>query len=114
MKFTKITLERSYFFLLLIYSGVMLIVTIFEAQTEFILTFPLYFLLPGYAFIEFAFPQIIKIEKALASVGLSIALFVGINAFIQTFQISQLFSELTIVIIVTILFLIAKLSKITY
>jgi uncharacterized membrane protein len=111
MKLTKILLEKSYFLLLLVYSGIMLFAVAYGAQIAFFLTFPLYFLLPGYAFMEVAYPRVTKVEKIIASVGFSIAFLVGLNAFIQTFEIGPLFSELTIVAIVSIIFLIVKLWK---
>jgi hypothetical protein len=67
--------------------------------------------LPGHAFVSVAFPQVSKTEKIIASVGFSIALLAGLKALIETLEISPLFSELPIAIIVTILLLIAKVGK---
>lgn len=111
MRFTRRALERLYFFVLLVYSVVMFIMIIFEAGAEFPLAFPLYFLLSGYAFMEVAFPKVTKVEKILASLGFSMAFLVGLNAIIQTFGVSQLFSELTFVTIIAVAFLIARLAK---
>ena len=101
--------NRLWTFLLLLYSGTMLVFLILGISTPSLLILPFCLFVPGCAFIVVLFPQLRNLENAFMSIAFSIALFVGIKSFIQTFVLTGLFSELYVVVIFSAICLIAKL-----
>lgn len=101
--------NRLWTFLLLLISGIILVFLIFGISTPPFLILPFCLFVPGYAFVSIIFPQQSNLEKTFMSIAFSIALFVGIRSFIQTFVLVSLFSELSFVTIFSAICLIIKL-----
>ena len=96
-------------FFLLLYSGTILVLLILGISTPSLLILPFYLFVPGYAFVAVLFPQLRILEKAFMSIGFTVALFVGVKSFIQTFAFVGLFSELSLVTVFSAICLITKL-----
>jgi len=101
--------DRLWTPLLLLISGAIFIFLTLEIPTPspLVLLFSLF--VPGYAFIDLVFSELNKPEKAVASLGFSLSLLVGLKSLIQTFGYIGLFSELTLLAIFSSVLLIVKL-----
>lgn len=96
-------------FLLLLCSATILIFHVLEISTPSLLILPFCLFVPGYAFVAVFFSQLRNLERALMSIAFSVALFVGIKSFIQTFALMDIYSELSVVTILSAICLITKL-----
>lgn len=101
--------NRLWIIFLLLYSGTILVFLVLEISTPSLLVLPFCLFVPGYALVAVLFPESRNLEKTLMSIAFSIALFVGIRSFIQTFALRSVFSALSFVIILSVICLITKL-----
>jgi len=96
--------------LLLLYSVVVLVSLLFKPLISLrLIVLPFYIFVPGYAFTTLFLPRLRAIEKVIASLGLSLALFLGIKSFIYTFSLEYFFQGSVILSIISILFLVSNL-----
>jgi len=68
---------------------------------------PLYLFVPGYALARLFFQNLDIIEGVFVSIGLSVALFLGVKGAIQTFGLSDLLSEVPILVAISAVSLVA-------
>lgn len=111
MQRARKVLSRLWAYLLLLYSGLILIFLTLRTQPPLLLIMPSYIFTPGYALVAVFFPKLRKLEKVVMSLAFSIGLIVGIKSFMQTFATTELFSELALVTVFSAVCFIVELIK---
>lgn len=100
---------------LLFYSGLTFAFLIMgPLASPSLLILPFYLIVPGYVFVDIFFPKLSRLEKAVLSIGLSVALLIGIKGLVQTFKATYILSEFTILAVFSLIYFLAKLvAKVT-